>query len=116
LNSLPIEAIIDKARYNFSGDTTVTVQIRRLEVSLRPEGWRGNAEMDIQLEDEYLAQRLTSRVTGRRAVGEGEEVSLLGFTDSMAEQKKREQQPSLHEAGSMFMSVMTERSSAESKY
>jgi hypothetical protein len=109
LASLPIEAIIDKARYNFSGDSTVIVQIRRLEVSLRPDGWRGNAEIDIQLEEEMLAQRLTSRDRGE---GDGDDVSLLGFTDSMAGPKKKHQP----DVSILTRSVVTDdRSISESK-
>lgn len=96
LNSLPIEAIIDKARYNFSGDSTVTTQIKRLEVALRPDGWRGNVEIDIQLEEEMLTRRLTSRDPVGAA---GDEVSVLGFTDAIAEQKRNQLRESSHKMG-----------------
>lgn len=118
LNSLPIEAIIDKARYNYSGDSTVMTQIKRLEMSLRPDGWRGNAELDIQYEEEMLTRRLTQREPG-------DDVSLLGFTNSYAEQKNGSmRQGGQHKLGSQsklegvsVYSTMTdeEGSVAESK-
>jgi hypothetical protein len=85
LNSLPIEVIIDKARYNFSGDPTVTTQLKRLEVALRPDGWRGNVEIDMQLEEEMLTRRITSR-------DPGDDISILGFADaSVSAEQKRNQ-------------------------
>lgn len=59
----------------------MTTQIKRLEVALRPDGWRGNVEIDIQLEEE---RRLTSRDTG------DDEISLLGFADAISEQKRNQ--------------------------
>lgn len=83
LNSLPIETIIDKARYYFSGDITVSTQIKRLEMALRHDGWRSNAELDIQLEEEFTARKLTER----RERSMVDDVSMLGFTQSLSDKK-----------------------------
>lgn len=121
LNSLPIEPIIDKSKYYFSGDINVLTQIKRLEMALRPDGWRGNAELDIQLEEEFTARKLTERLER----GETDDVSMLGFTNSISEKKistTREKDTSEKlDKSSKFsdvneMSIITERSKAESKY
>lgn len=90
-------------------------QIKRLEMSLRPDGWRGNAELDIQHEEEMIARRLTYRESG-------DDVSLLGFTNSYAEQKKGsvhlslQSKPSKQDDGSVYSNVTDEdKSVAESK-
>lgn len=111
---------MDKARYYFSGDITVSTQIKRLEMALRHDGWRGNAELDIQLEEEFTARKLTERLER----GGNDDVSMLGFTSSVSGKKVSGKDKEINEKldkGSKHndmreISVITERSIAESKY
>jgi hypothetical protein len=47
-----VKSCIEVMKYNHSGDYEVTRQLERLERSLKPDGWRGNVENDI--EDDML--------------------------------------------------------------
>jgi hypothetical protein len=42
--------IINRIRNNFSGDITINTQLRRFELSLKLNGWRGNVEEVIEKE------------------------------------------------------------------
>lgn len=52
-------------------------------MALRHDGWRGNAELDIQLEEEFTARKLTER----RERSMVDDVSMLGFTQSLSDKK-----------------------------
>lgn len=73
LNTFAVDDLIAKLRRLYAGDVLVLRQCRRLELALKKNGWRGNVETELGLDEEMREQ--ASQVADRLAAIEN--VSMM---------------------------------------
>lgn len=52
LLTLDMKAVLQECRHEHSGDPELMRLTRRLELALMPDGWRGNVELLITMDDD----------------------------------------------------------------